>query len=180
MNAQMRHTMNQLTADKKKLALMILLLVVAVVLWLRMSFSQSPQSVSASSGDVTATASAARPAPQTLLIDEHVAVELTDTLERDLFAMNASFFTPINHGDSEEGEEKSGPEPSDDMTRSLSVRTEAAELELDTTMTGAKPRAMINGVLLKPGDTVEGFKLLRILHRKVVVEKDGVRVLIEM
>ena len=180
MNARMRHTIKSLKADKRKLTVMLVLLGVAVVLWFRMTMTQTPQAATASTTPITTAAEAVVAAEAAALARPVIDVELTERLDRDLFALNPALFTPINDGDSEEVEEKSGAKPSDEMSRPLAIRTEAAELKLATTMLGSRPRALINGQVLSVGDTVDGFKLLRILHRKVVVEKNGIRVLIEM
>lgn len=51
------------------------------------------------------------------------------------------------------------------------VREEAMGLRLESVLTGSQPRAYINGHLLKPGDEYEGFTLLKVTDRHVILEK---------
>jgi hypothetical protein len=60
------------------------------------------------------------------------------------------------------------------------LRTQAADLRLQSTIMGAEPRAMVNGTLVGEGDTVAGFKVERIEQRKMIVEREGVRLEIAM
>jgi len=54
-----------------------------------------------------------------------------------------------------------------------------AELQLQSTLTGPAPMAYISGRLVREGDTVRGFTIVRIEDRRVVVRKQGfIRVLI--
>jgi hypothetical protein len=40
---------------------------------------------------------------------------------------------------------------------------------------GQKPKAMVNGKLVVEGDVVEGFRVLKIGPRGIIVERDGIR-----
>lgn len=54
-----------------------------------------------------------------------------------------------------------------------------AGLELQSTLTGPVPRAYISGRLVRVGDTVRGFSIVRIEDRRVVVKKQAfMRVLV--
>ena len=60
------------------------------------------------------------------------------------------------------------------------LRLRAAKLRLQTTVMGAKPRAVINGELVGEGDVIASFRVLRIEARRVVVEREGIRLDITM
>lgn len=48
-----------------------------------------------------------------------------------------------------------------------------ATLKLSSILYAAQPRAMINGVVVKIGDCIEGFKVVAIDRRSVTLKKDG-------
>ena len=60
------------------------------------------------------------------------------------------------------------------------LQTQAAKLKLQTTLMGDTPRAMVNGQLVQAGDAVEGFKVVKIEARQIVVQQDGVTLEISM
>ena len=56
------------------------------------------------------------------------------------------------------------------------LQTQAAKLELQSTvMNNGDPKALINGSLLGEGDQVLGFKILKIEPKRVIVEREGVK-----
>ncbi len=50
----------------------------------------------------------------------------------------------------------------------------ARRLDLRSVVTGRTPRAVIDDRLLAPGDWIEGFELLEIVDRYVLLERNGV------
>jgi hypothetical protein len=62
------------------------------------------------------------------------------------------------------------------------LRTEAADLKLQGTVLGTIPKAWINGSLVQLGQMIgtSGFRLMQIESRRIVVEREGVRLSIEM
>ncbi len=60
------------------------------------------------------------------------------------------------------------------------VRIAAASLKLQSTVLGAHRGAMVNGNLVREGDSVAGFRILRIEARQVVVEREGVKLALLM
>ena len=55
------------------------------------------------------------------------------------------------------------------------LRHKAEQLHLQSTIMGQKPKAMVNGKLVVEGDVVEGFRVLKIGPRGIIVERDGIR-----
>ncbi|MFH1417115.1 MAG: hypothetical protein ABII12_02350 [Planctomycetota bacterium] len=47
-----------------------------------------------------------------------------------------------------------------------------SQLELQSTMTGGKPLAYVSGRLVREGDTIRGFSVVRIEDKRVVLRKD--------
>jgi hypothetical protein len=59
-------------------------------------------------------------------------------------------------------------------------RAEAGNLRLDSIMMGPSPKAMINGKLVAEGDVVASFRVLKIEPRRIIVEREGIRLEILM
>ena len=59
-------------------------------------------------------------------------------------------------------------------------RAEAAKLRLQSTMMGSQPRAMVNGELVREGSVVASFRVEKIEARRIIVEREGIRLEIQM
>jgi len=59
-------------------------------------------------------------------------------------------------------------------------KARAAELNLQSTMMGPRPKAMVNGELVGEGDVVASFRVSRIEARRIIVEREGIRLEIQM
>jgi hypothetical protein len=60
------------------------------------------------------------------------------------------------------------------------LKTQAATLRPTSTVMGASPRAMVNGTIVREGDRVGAFQVLKIEPHGIVVESDGIRLAIPM
>ena len=60
------------------------------------------------------------------------------------------------------------------------LRTQAAQLQLESTVMGSQPRAMVNGSLVGVGDVIANFRIQRIEQRRIIVEREGIRLEIAM
>jgi hypothetical protein len=56
----------------------------------------------------------------------------------------------------------------------------ARSLQLQSTMVGATPSAMVNGEMVREGSFVADFRVLKIEARKIIVERQGIRLEILM
>ncbi len=113
---------------------------------------------------------------------------------RDLFHFDARIFPPPVQAEPEtENSAKSDVRSDDPPTvsafssgqRAAEIRTEAERFRLRSTLLGAQPIAVIaigggpsgqRSEMLRIGEAIEGFELIEIQQRSVTVEKDGVRV----
>lgn len=59
-------------------------------------------------------------------------------------------------------------------------RTQAGQLKLQSTMMGPQPRAMVNGELVGEGSVVAEFRVLKIEARRIIVEREGIKLEIQM
>jgi hypothetical protein len=104
------------------------------------------------------------------------------TVDRDIFTPNVAYF-PV--------EDKSKPatvvsaaqavDPTAEAEAAkLQVQAQAKALSLQSTVVGAVPTAIINGRVLRVGDWVSDFQIVRINSRSCQLEKSGIRVMLEM
>jgi hypothetical protein len=185
----------RLMADKRKLGMLTTLAAIGLLLWGRLLLQQVPRTATADpdaaagaeattlpSGSMGGGGTAERatsPSRQT------VAVRLHDEVARDLFRFNSIYYPPLPESEEKDGgEAKSPADQVDESTRAdakmLEVRLAAQNLKLQSTLNGNEPRALINGVLLSPGEQIEGFVLRQVDGRKAVLEKEGVEIVLEM
>jgi len=183
----MRHhidkTIRQITADKKKLGIMICTLAIGLLLWGRLLLQGVPQTATA--GDETTKtaqsspkddnnpAASKRPRPV-------VRVDLPAEPGRDLFGLDPSRYKRTFHGSENHDDAKSTQITPDVDPRVAAVYQEATELKLESVVTGNQPRAYINGLLLQPGDEVEGFTLVKVTDRNVILTKYGLFIKLRM
>lgn len=60
------------------------------------------------------------------------------------------------------------------------LQEHAKALRVTSVLMGPKPRAVINGELVGEGDVVAGFRVLEIGPRRVVIEREGIRLEVTM
>ncbi len=51
---------------------------------------------------------------------------------------------------------------------------------LQSTILGERPRAVINGTTVAPGQRIKGFEVKGVMPRRVVLEMNGVEVYLDM
>jgi hypothetical protein len=55
------------------------------------------------------------------------------------------------------------------------LRGQALQLKLQSTVLGASPKALVNGQLVRVGDVVASFRVTKIEARRIVVEREGIK-----
>jgi hypothetical protein len=110
-------------------------------------------------------------------------------LTRNLFVINYDFFpqdgskpvvTPIARGDGFWDHVAKSMALRADQKREHEVLVEnlkdqALQLKLESTMMGASPKALVNGQLVAVGDVVASFRVCKIEARRIVVEREGIK-----
>jgi len=174
----------QLLADKRRSGLLIGLVAVGLLFWGRLMLKDAPKTATAepiaaaAAGSQGAPAPVARAAPLPAVVLTGSAV-----MPRDPFRFDASGYAAApGQGPREEAQDepKTADPDADREARRAAVVAQARKLTLDSVIKGSRPRVMISGQMLEPGQQVEGFVLLKIDSRQVVLEKEGVRVLLKM
>lgn len=126
---------------------------------------------------------AARP-EQMDATEDRAAPELAPTeatwpveLERDLFAWDRVFPPPAD-APAEEAPTVVAEAPAIDPAE---LQREAQRVvRVQAIVLGDDPIAMINGEVWRPGQVVEGFRIVRLRDRRIVLEKEGVEVILEL
>jgi len=179
----------QLLSDKRKLGLMFSLCLVALLLWGRLLMKNVPRTAVATPEAAIAGAAGQTPAASTPSTDKPVKppvlVAAYGPVSRDLFA-----FDPVHYGRIETEENGGNPlaklvdEKVDEIKQRqqerMAVQAAAGQLRLQSTLLGHVNRAMINGVLLEPGQKILGFELTDVRARQVTLVRDGIEVTLEM
>jgi hypothetical protein len=170
-----------LTANQRKVSLMIGLVGVGLLLWGRLLFKDVPRTALA---DPTDQAAASPAAPEARRAGRPVVrVVLSPRLERDLFALDARYY-PARRGNPASIEAVTPPAPDKFAPQTTDVQQQVLDarhgLVLQTTILGDRPRAMINGQVMSPGDKIGGFTLRKVLPRGVILEMNGIEVRLEM
>jgi len=190
MNPLIGRIKRQLIADRKKVGAMLCLLSVALLLWGRLLLKDVPRTAVAQPGAAAAMTPGSGPAPAAKSsADKNARTEIVlpqfPMSHRDLFAFDPSYFPSIETpAGNPSVVDKSPSKSTDDSFRrqqlELAVQAQAQSLALQSTLLGDVSRAMISGNLLEVGQSIQGFTLREVRSRAVVLEKDGVEVILEM
>ncbi len=60
------------------------------------------------------------------------------------------------------------------------LQLQAMQLRLQSTVMGAMPRALVNGAVVREGDVVASFRVFKIEARRIIVEREGIKLEIPM
>ncbi|NJL30719.1 MAG: hypothetical protein HC898_03300 [Phycisphaerales bacterium] len=153
------------------------LIAVAMLLWGRLILKNAPRTALADPKGKTA--SVEKPASKPVYLTREIHMNLPTDNGRDLFAMNHSGFARKDYPADSAPPAKSLVKTTDSDSGSRVLQA-AQSLRLETTILGSPPRAVIDGQLVSPGQTIKGFEVLSIGQRQVTLQKDGIQILLEM
>jgi hypothetical protein len=136
-----------------------------------------------------------RPAESGDELQRWLDAEIPLVVSRNLFAVDFDYF-PVDGSRPSQSTRTSGQETFwDQLAKSLStqadqqekranliqnLRQQAGQLQIASTFMGARPKALINGVLVGEGEVVAGFRVLKIEARRVIFEREGIRLEVPM
>jgi hypothetical protein len=139
-----------------------------------------------------------RPPESGELLQKWLDADIPLVVSRNLFAVNYDYF-PMDGTRPVQPSRTANQETFwDQLAKSLSaqadqqekranliqnLRQQAGQLEIASTFMGSgngRPKALINGVLVGEGEVVAGFRVLRIEARRVVFEREGIRLEVPM
>jgi hypothetical protein len=111
-------------------------------------------------------------------------------LSRNLFVINYDFFPQDGSAPAAPVHVQQGDGFWDHIAKSMTARADqkrerevlvenlrgqALQLKLQSTVLGASPRALVNGQLVRVGDVVASFRVTKIEARRIVVEREGIK-----
>lgn len=183
-----RRMKKELLADRRKLGLGVTVCCLALLLWGRLLIKKVPRTAEAQPKAVPTEVATATPLKSAVESRESqtIVLPLYGPVERDLFAFDPQFFPQADQSEQTlQSIPKSIGNPADDLSRTQqelqsAVALEGRNLKLQSTLMGKISRAMINGVLMEPGDRIQGFELKEVRPRQVTLVKDDIEVVLEM
>jgi len=185
-------------ASPKKATVLAVLAVTLVALWVKMlSGGKGPQAAQASASAPGAVADQpdqtpprrAAAAGQSLA---QWARHPVGRMARNLFAVPLDYYPrdAVRGGEVSAGGgfwdrlAKSVSAHADDQEQRQilidNVRIMAGGLKLQSTVMGPQPSAMVNGEIVREGSVVAGFRVLKIEARRMIVEREGIKLAILM
>jgi hypothetical protein len=192
-----------LQKDPKKAAILVVLVVVLGGMWLKMAMSgkTQPQRAAASVANPSATSKKKTGSPFSSATSANTSEAMREWLakpiapvSRNLFAIRMDHF-PLAAGTSGSGSATTQQTFWEALAKSVNTRADqmekrqnliqnltdqASQLELQSIVMGAKPKALIDGELVGEGDVVASFRVLKIESRRIIVEREGIRLEIQM
>lgn len=192
--------MEPLRASPQKATAIAALLAVLVVLWGRLILgSHNPQSASAMPALFTSSDSQGDPitsSPNSYTQADSLqkwAREKVVPLSRNLFTAPLDFY-PSDDGKAGNtaaagdgfwdrlGKTVSSRADQSQQRQILAenLRVQAGSLKLESTLTGENPEAMVSGEVVRAGSVVQGFRVLEILDRKIIFEREGIKLEVSM
>jgi hypothetical protein len=195
--------------DPQKAGILVVLVAILGVLQFRLAMQNKggPSSATASSTRYDASGNAGASTGPGNRADPRNAFhawqdQSVDLVTRNLFAVNLDKF-PQDSGKSAFNASRSTLFW-DDLAKSMSLQADvrkerrvlyenlaqqASQLRLQSTMMGAQPKAVINGELVREGDVVAcgaagdrgvTFRVLKIEARRIIIEREGIKLEIQM
>jgi hypothetical protein len=185
-------------SEPRKAAALVLLVIVLAVMWAKIFvFGETTPAPAAGAQHQNSAARRTdifpRETPQASrsLID-WTRKPITGT-KRNLFAIKMDYFPvdgsrPIFTGDDGDGfwdqlAKSLAAKADQEKAKGIlleNLRVKAGQLDLQSTvMSGTDPQALVNGIMLKEGDTIEGFRIDQIEAKQIVVEREGVKLIVK-
>lgn len=166
----------------------VALLVLMAFMWGRYLMSSGSQGMPAAAQAAALPVSTPKPAtpPGVVALRQWLQAPITLS-RRNMFAVRLDYFPPDSTQAAaapadglwdQLAKSKAARADEKDARRILvaNLQAEASKLKLQSTMmVSGAPRALVNGSWLAEGDNVNGFRVLRIEARRIVVEREGVK-----
>ena len=185
----------EILADKKKVVVLGSLSAVAILLGARAMLSGEKRPPSGAKVTTVSNATASSYAAAASTIDAEArfrtiasalpALAQASRSDRDLFSLNTEHFPhPVETQPSEAPGAKSAPQSDDEAQRREAIARDAESIRLKSTLVGDRPVAVIDlgGItgsrdqLVRVGDIVNGFVVVTIEPKRVILERDGERI----
>lgn len=180
MKVKLRQLYRVMLADKKKAGLVLGLLAVGLLLWGRLLLKQVPRTATADPNQKQSAVDASQKRSTITQTEKVVELALSENFGRDLFSFHPEGYTRLTDVPITESGTDDSDVTAQKQARIEAVRIAARRLSLQSVVQGEQPRAFINGQLIAPGQTVEGFLLKQVTDRYAVLEMNGVEIRLGM
>lgn len=191
MKKKMRRLWRQATADKKKFGILVTMVAVGLLLWGRLMLLEKvprvatadPSTATANAGAVVAGTGTGDQAGEDAVVLPPlpvVAVDLDESLSLDLFAFRHNRYKALPPRDIREGGVDSGQALDDVEVRRRELEELVKDLRLQSVIQGSTPICVINGRLLRVGDSISGFEIASFGNRSAKVTRDGLTFTLNM
>lgn len=187
MKKKLNRMWRQATADKKKFGLLVTMLAVGLLLWGRLILLQDVPKIATADPNASGQADGANPDGAPLTAPEavptlpplaEVRTTLSEDLTIDLFSFRHNHYKPLPSENLGQSAVQS-PGVMDDERKQELVEM-ARSLRLQSVIHGKAPAIMINGEVLRVGDSVEGFELISFNERSAKLTREGLTFLLKM
>ena len=195
--------MRSAKADPKKAGVLAVLVAVLGTMWVRMAMTAGPATADGASVSKSdnATASAAGKSTGRATLSGATSAALAEWRSAPVNPVVRNLFTVQLNQYAHEGAVPVGPVARvedgfwDELAKSLSSQADqnkqrqiridndvrdAAKMQLQTIVMGASPKAVIDGEMVGEGSVVAGFRVSRIEARRIIVEREGIKLEIPM
>jgi len=185
----------ELQRDKKKAVILGVLFLITVTLFGKMLLKGSPAPAAADKpagaspsdsqggpeNDAPKSPPIGRGLPDSVTDRAVIPENLSDMITRDIFRPDEKSFPLVKPDKAKVIKPKTGSKRvTDKEAKQKQIQAEADELHLESTLTGRRPIAIINGKVVPKDGLIAGFRVAEISLRSCVVEKDGVRLELTM
>ena len=176
----------QATADKKKFGLLVTVFAVGLLLWGRLILLEKVPRVATADPDKTTPAAkqqeAAAPVLKAVDLEPlpEVQVALRDDLALNLFAFRHDRYRLLPAEDLGKTGIQPGAGADDEQERREELIAQARQLRLQSVIQGATPRIVINGRVLRVGDSIDGFEIASFSDRSAKLTRDGLTFTLNM
>lgn len=171
--------MKRLNMSQKQLSLVAVLVALGLLLWGRL-LMQGVTRTATAEGGLSPIAQGPEPQADNPLRERpRVEVRLRREIDRDLFAVPEDAYRKVREISSPPVQ-KSPPQTSDEEIRAAQMREALKRLRLESTVLGQRPLALISGRSVRPGEKIEGFTLLEVRSRSVILRMHGLTVELEI
>jgi len=189
MKTKLHRLWRQVTADKKKFGILCTMAAVGLLLWGRLILLEEVPKIATADPNAQPQADASAGQPEGESTPEAAPVlpplpvvqaALGEDLTLNLFAFRHNRYKPLPSDESERTGVQTPLTADDKEERKRELVEMARGLRLQSVIQGRTPAIVINGEVLRVGDSIEGFELVSFNDRSAKVTREGLTFLLKM
>ena len=189
MKRKLNRMWRQVTADKKKFGILCTMMAVGLLLWGRLILLEDVPKIATADPNAQQQNAADQNQPEGQATAEKAPVlpplpvvqaSLSEDLTLNLFAFRHNRYKPLPSDESDGTGVQSSHTADDKEERKRELVEMARGLRLQSVIQGKSPAIVINGEVLRVGDSIEGFELVSFNDRSAKVTREGLTFLLKM